>query len=996
LRKFTRPLLFSLFAISGFAGLIYESLWTHYLKLFLGHAAYAQALVLAIFMGGMAIGSWISSRWSSRWRNLLLAYAWTELLIGLLALVFHEAFVAATGYAYLWIIPRLAGAATALLVFKWLLASFLILPQSILLGMTFPLMTAGALRAFPDRPGRTLAMFYFTNSLGAAAGVLVSGFVLLRTLGLPGTARFAGVLNLVVGLAVWWMCRGLERPEEVASRSGARPHLFERGFFGILLVSLVTGASSFMYEVGWIRMLSLVLGASTHAFELMLSAFILGLALGGLWVTRRIDGMASPVRVLGIIQVAMGLLALATLVVYGRSFEAMRWLVTTLPRTVDGYGLFNLASNGIAMAIMLPATICAGMTLPLITFHLLQKGYGESSIGSVYAANTLGAIVAVFFSIHAGFPLLGLKGLVTLGASLDIGLGIALLLLKAAGYRRKLVPGAFALTGVLAVALTLFVVELDPYKMAAGVYRNGRLLDPGTETVGFHRDGKTATISVINNRVSGITRISTNGKIDAAIAVPPGRAATFDESLMILAGLIPMSLHPDAKTAAVIGFGSGLTTHTLLSNPRLESVDTIEIEENVIEGAKLFLPRNSLAYGDPRSHVHVDDARTFLSAHGGRYDLIVSQPSDPWVSGVASLFTREFYQHLRRHLKDDGLLVQWLQLYDTTPELVASVLKALEAEFSDYVIYAPNDENAIVIARNGGSVGELDDWVFQTPDLSIAARRVGIATLQDLERRKIGSRTSLSGFTDSFSIPLNSDFFPVLDQRADLSRYLATGAQQLLYFQRSPLPVLEMFSRAGPARPETDVREARFFTGTQRAHRAMLLRDYVLRARQPQAPTSPSLEDFPEAAPLASWAATCARAPVGPFPLQGFLFVAQSTVNELSADELHRMWEPLTAACRSRIGTAGLAWVDFVLALSARDAKAMISTSQGLLDGTPGLALMTRRYLVATSLLGSLVLGDAPAARTTWSRYGGSLAEDPDLLLRQLSTRALLSGSPRP
>src|SRR5438105_5842029 len=149
-------MLFALFAASGFAGLIYESIWTHYLKLFLGHAAYAQTLVLAIFMGGMAIGSWLSAQWSRRWRNLLAAYALTEAAVGVLALVFHEVFVASTGWAHGSVLPHLPA-------FKWILSTALILPQCILLGMTFPLMTGGVLRAFADRPGRSLSMLYFTN-----------------------------------------------------------------------------------------------------------------------------------------------------------------------------------------------------------------------------------------------------------------------------------------------------------------------------------------------------------------------------------------------------------------------------------------------------------------------------------------------------------------------------------------------------------------------------------------------------------------------------------------------------------------------------------------------------------------------------------------------------------------------------------------------------------------------------------------------------------------
>jgi len=510
-----RGLLFALFTASGFAGLIYESIWTHYLKLFLGHAAYAQTLVLAIFMGGMALGSWLSSRWSPRWRNLLAAYAVTEAAIGLLGLVFHEAFTAATGLAFDAVLPRLAGSPASIAAFKWGLSTALILPQSVLLGMTFPLMTAGVLRVFPDRPGRSLAMLYFTNSLGAAAGVLVSGFVLIGAVGLPGTIRIAGLINLAVVGAVLPLARRHAPPAAQAQQPEPKRDAVLLAFLG---VALVTGASSFIYEVAWIRMLSLVLGSSTHSFELMLSAFILGLALGGLWIQRRIDRLASPVRALAILQVAMGVAALATLFAYGSTFDAMRWLILNLERSDRGYLLFNLASNGLALAIMLPATFCAGTTLPLITFHLLRRGHGEASIGSVYAANTVGAIAGVFFAVHVGLPSLGLARLLTLGGAVDIALGAVLLGSASAAFATRRVPLALTAAGALAVVLTPALVRLDPRKMASGVYRIGAALTAENDVI-FHRDGKTATVSVVADRGTQRLSVRTNGKSDAAISL---------------------------------------------------------------------------------------------------------------------------------------------------------------------------------------------------------------------------------------------------------------------------------------------------------------------------------------------------------------------------------------------------------------------------------------------------------------------------------------------
>src|SRR6266581_2415848 len=216
----SRGAFYVLFTASGFAGLIYESIWTHYLKLFLGHAAYAQSLVLAVLMGGMAAGAALCGRFSARIANPLAAYALAEAVIGVLALAFHALFVDLTDWSYDALLPALGGEWRALGA-KLALSCLMILPQSVLLGMTFPLMSAGLARAHPRHAGQSVAMLYFTNSLGAAAGVLASGFVLIAWAGLPGTLRTAGILNLLIAATVWLLARPAHHAPLRSERSGA-------------------------------------------------------------------------------------------------------------------------------------------------------------------------------------------------------------------------------------------------------------------------------------------------------------------------------------------------------------------------------------------------------------------------------------------------------------------------------------------------------------------------------------------------------------------------------------------------------------------------------------------------------------------------------------------------------------------------------------------------------------------------------------------------------
>ena len=785
-------LFFLIFAASGFAGLIYESLWSYYLKLFLGHAAYAQALVLAVFMGGMALGALLCSKYSDRFRNLLTGYALVEALIGIGAVLFHPLYVQFIDLAYLKLIPAL-GSPAAVVIFKWTAATLLILPQSILLGATFPLMTAGLLRRFPLATGSVVAMLYFTNSIGAAIGVLASGFLFIGWVGLPGTLVIAGFINILIAAIVWLEEKSIAAIRS-ADHSAAAPAVANTTppavYTVFLLIALLTGLSSFIYEIGWIRMLSLVLGSSTHSFELMLSAFIMGLAFGSLWIKRRIESLEDPRRVLSLVQIAMGILALATLPVYGSTFSLMSWLVRHLPKTELGYVLFNLSSHGIALSIMLPAALCAGMTLPLITTALLRSGSGERSIGAVYGFNTIGAILGVFIAIYLAMPLLGLKGMIILGAGIDIGLGVGLAWWIFPSSRE---PLAYTAVGTLALLLPLFLLTLDPDKMASGVYRHGVFLDATGQKTIFHRDGKTATVSVTEDAAE--MTIRTNGKPDASIQTK-GSGFSKDERTTVLFGALGPILYPEAKTAAIIGWGSGQTTHVLLTSPNITDVDTIEIEPEMVKAAALFGSRVHLAYDDPRSHLQIEDAKSYFSFHKKKYDLILSEPSNPWVSGVASLYTKEFYARIKEYLGDKGLFIQWLQLYEIDTPLIASVMNALSPNFSDYVIYAPNASNILIVACKTGTVGDPSPAFQSMKNMMSELQRINIAGLPDIYVRTIGNKRVFSPFFESYSITSNSDYAPVVDLFAVRSRFFFSDSSDL--FQNGEtdrLPIVQMLEK---------------------------------------------------------------------------------------------------------------------------------------------------------------------------------------------------------
>ncbi len=819
--------LYIAFVCSGVAGLTYEVLWSRYLGIFVGHSAYAQVLVLAVYLGGMAVGAAAVGERSRRLRSPLLWYVGVEAALAGAGLLFPAAFVGVTELAYEHLFPVLASAPVVGSV-RWALSGLLILPQAMLLGATFPLMAAGLVRADPERPGGGVATAYLWNTLGGAAGVALAGFALIPTLGLPGTSFAAAALNLAAAALVFGALRGApgaapavgsslpREPEPLpdAPRSGAagaassaRPGA---PLLAVMLtVAFGTAVASFGYEIGWIRMLSLLLGSATHSFDLMLSAFLVGLALGALLVRRAADRHHRPERLVGWIQVAMGIAAVATLPVYMELFPVMASLVRGYEPTPMGMLRFDLARYAMCLAVMLPATVLAGMTLPAITSTLIRTGAGEEAIGRVYAVNTVGAVLGAAVSGLVALPLLGLKGLLVAGATLDAALGLWLLARFPAPRRRSTLVAALAAGGVLLTVA--WGVRLDQVTLTSGVYRYARVPEPGEWRSLYYKDGRTATISAHVDTASGLLVISTNGKPDASLgarwyvegrdtlpptAVEPGR----DFMTQVLAPLVGLAHVPDARSAANVGHGSGMTGTTLLTSDRLGRLVNIEIEPAMVEGSFVFYPANRSVFEDPRSTFAFDDAKSFFAYTRQRFDLIFLEPSNPWVSGVASLFTREFYHRAREFLSRDGVLVQWMQMYEMNDDLVLTVLAAVDDAFEHYRGYRVGDMDLAIVATNGAR--------FPEPDWSV----VGAAGVREI---MLGApplapelMSSLVMFDERTFRPLlddgavraNSDFHPVLEAGAERARLESGYAEGMYSFSANRLDLRRVLAeeRQGP------------------------------------------------------------------------------------------------------------------------------------------------------------------------------------------------------
>lgn len=750
-----------LFALSGFAGLIYEGMWAKYLKLLIGHSSYGQILTLFVFMGGLALGSFLSARVVDRVGKPLLWYVVIEILIGMLGFVFHDAFTYSRNALWSSGVLGNLGAFTSMGV-SVLLGLVLTLPQAVLLGATFPFAVSGIMRATQSEGHRSIPALYFANSIGAALGILVMSFVLVPRLGLPGTLVFAACLNLIVALGFLLLQR--DAVHEVLGQRSKEDDLEESlvpSVALLLLVAFGTGMTSFFYEIGWIRLLALILGSSTHAFDLMLSAFILGLGIGSFYIWATSGNRQLQVR-LAKAQIYMGIAA--SLGIFGAEalFRLQHLSHSFLVRGTETWGIHALFQLLVCVLLMCPTSFFAGMTLPLLTTLLVRSKNRESYLGHVYGWNTLGSILGATIGSLLLLPLLGVTRLVAFGALLDVGLGVMLLRgVRPFRGRMPLVAGALAI-----VVASVFWVLPEEVLVSGGFRRpspGGRL---NADSL-WVEHGRTATVSVAQ---VGATRvIATNGKADGSVSMKQGvSGSSLDELTQAMCAWLPMVYHPSPRNVAMVGMGTGMSAHFLMADQRVERLDLVEIEPKMLELSERLRPVNERAFTDPRVVNHIEDARTFLARSGRKYDVIISEPSNPWVSGVSSLFTDEFYRDMQRNLAPGGVLLQWVQAYEFNDSLFASILQSLSKVYPHVKIHAATQTSDLIFiasmqplsvhmdALSTAMVSKDLKYLRQDPGTLLTTSLLGTERLLDL--------------MDGYSPP-NSEFAPFVDLNAERAMF---------------------------------------------------------------------------------------------------------------------------------------------------------------------------------------------------------------------------------
>lgn len=688
-------LIYLLFLLSGAAALIYQIVWFRSLGLVFGGSHFAVTTVLAVFMGGLALGGWLLGRQMHRVRVPLRLYGWIEIGIGLSALAFA---LLLRFYPAIYVpLARLGETNTTWLsTIRIIFAVAGMMLPTTLMGGTLPVLSHLAARG-PRSLGHHLPLLYGLNTLGAVIGTLCAAFVLLPRLGVARTGWIPVILNLAIGVVALW----LAARDDVAfgQRSGTdatAPRAVDVQQIPGDVARLVLwgiGLSGFCalgYEVLWTRMLSMVVGTSVYSFAIMLVAFLAGIALGSqaqALVPRffpRWHRHWRPAAIeFGLVQVTIGIMALATTYAL-RSLPAQAARLQEL--LLPGGGEFSARAGTtflLAFAVMAMPAFFMGLAFP-VAGSVIERHRGDAgrAIGEVLAFNTVGAILGATTSGFVLVTLLGIERSLQVLCVVNLGVGLTVLA-AALGTRRA--AGLTALAG----AIALVVVGLAPDgarlwdRKLFAVYRNNQRTAFETDEqirdalrntdVLYYHEGTNETISVIRPKRAAQAFV-VNGRVEASTH---GEDIQCQRTL----GHLPMLAHPDPRRVFVLGLGTGMTLGATSIHPEVEQIILAEIEPGVLPAARQFAEFNHDVLDNPKLRIVHNDGRNFLLTTRERFDVITADPIHPWSGGAAYLYTAEYFDLAARRLRPGGVLVQWLPIYELTLGDLRSVVRTLAENF---------------------------------------------------------------------------------------------------------------------------------------------------------------------------------------------------------------------------------------------------------------------------------------------------------------------------
>ena len=828
----SRTWVYLCFFLSGFSGLVNEVVWSRLFVYTMGSSHLSIAVVISVFMGGLALGSLFGGPIADRSPSPLRLYGLLVLLAGL-----------ASGAVapLLWLAEPLLRLAYRLhdgepshpifTLAKALVSAAAILVPTTLMGATLPALARHLTRS-PAQVGASLGTLYAVNTFGAVAGTVAAGFFLVGNIGLGWTIALGAAVDILVGAAV--VLRMARRSRDMATAfprtpgkvpAAPKPAAVEQTPAASLNVSpgllwavrtavVAFGVSGFVnmcLQLGWTRALIISIGNSTYAFSVIVGIFIFGLAAGG-WIAGLFtDRLKNPISAFGWLLVITAAAAGATIPWLGLSPARFAWDLGQM--TLPGRGGFTFAgflwtgAGGVALVI-LPSTILMGMGFPIVgrIRTLVEAGVGRA-VGAAYASNTIGAILGTALT---GFVLVPLLGSIWKLLYIAVGLGFAagsVVLVAAPGPRRTSRLAILALvtiTGLGAAWLTRPYGALDgvgasggkiaassatdtrtrwhPVLFSMGAYRSfpiARDFSSPEEYTGemlrtweplYYSDGEVASVSVLRNRDSGHLVMNISGKPDASA----GGEFTTDLQTQLLLGYLPLLVHPAPGETLCLGLGGGMTLGAMTAHPAVDTVDLLELSPEVEEAARLhFAGANKGALSNPKVRKVIGDGRNHLTHTRRTYDVISSEPSNFWIAGLGNLFTEEFYTIVKDRLKPGGILCQWIYGYNIRLADYQVALRTILRVFPQATIWTNHFGDTLILAAREPMT--LDRAriasALQTSAIRDDLEWIGIRAPEDLFRYFQGEGGSIRTWVGEG--PLNKDFFPVLEFSSPLGFFAA-------------------------------------------------------------------------------------------------------------------------------------------------------------------------------------------------------------------------------
>lgn len=674
------------FFLSGITGLVYEVLWTRMIVKVIGSAPFAVGIVLTVFMGGLGLGSFLASRHIDKIEKptkLIKIYGLLELITGLYALAI-PVMLAAFRPVYAIVYNRLFNHFILYNLLTFAGCSALLLLPVCCMGATLPLLCRFYVTSL-SRLGTNSGRLYGLNTIGAAAGAVLSGFWLISLLGVWGTLISAVIVNVIIGLVCISVGHKIEKQPFRAAGPEKSPQKFPeqttapRGYPAAVKSSLVifavSGFCAMAYEVIWTRLLGLIVGPTTYSFTIVLVTFILGLALGSMLFGWLGDKTGKAVWLLICTQIIAAIFALGVSHILGVSQLFFAKLIFTFE---SQFAMLNLSKAVILFGFMIFPTLCLGASFPLVgkiyTPSISKVG---SSIGLAYTINTIGAVLGAFCADFVLIPLAGKEkslGMV-IGLQLFVALGAAIII---TGRKNVIRLISLAVPAAAGLVLCFYFPHWDRLLLAEGRYNRFEQIGIDLDSVGWWESlfngpqiltrYHERELVYYGDGIGGFTTVlkyaSPLGNIAYSLinSGKPDASSYGDMRTQTLLAHFPMVFHRNPKTVMVLGLASGITAGEVLCYP-IDRLDIVEINNQAVAASRFFTPWNNNVLSNPRTRLIIQDGRAHLELTEQSYDVIISEPSNPWMAGLASLFTRDFFELAKNRLNPNGIFVQWFHSY---------------------------------------------------------------------------------------------------------------------------------------------------------------------------------------------------------------------------------------------------------------------------------------------------------------------------------------------